>query len=543
MRPGRPDKLDQLAAQARAAADQKDGQKVENAEVLYLLIELARGQGVQVARRIEARLDQIVKDNEENQAATNPQQGGRAVRAAGRLERLIFPWTDFLVARAILDSDQPRLHDLGTQFTEALIRRAQDTSMMTILPALRTDLARAQARRAGALADVSSTDAGLALWHPTGSGAVYSARTGTTTPLWLNHQGLIAHMAGAGHDFLLCDYPLTGTFEFSVEGYIGWFANGGITHNGLVLEPLAIHMGSSVFPVGQSETITAPWRSTRSEGFNRLTVQATPQKVRYLVNGHLFYEDDDPSATSPWLGLFAPGTSHTAWRSFSIKGQPAIPREVNLSQGDRLEGWVSSFYNESQPPRRTEESTDQWGNVNRVSAAALARRGRQAGKPGTKKPRGAVKLDDYDWAASGGVLHGRRVLPGSAPTRNYGVGESAGPEAEANQSLLSYFRPLHDGEVMTYEFLYEPGQVMVHPALDRLAFLLEPAGVKVHWMTAGSDSLSGLPADNTADEPGESARAQDAPIEARSMERGQDGSHREQARHRIERSADLRAGA
>ena len=495
-------KLDLLAALSRSAADQKAGQKVENAEVLYLLIELARGKGVQVAPRIEARLAEIKKGNEENQMAAGPAAGGRPMRMASRPEQLNFPWTDFLVSRAILDSNQSLLQELGTQLTEALIRRAQDTSMTTILPALRIDLARAKARRAGAMTVLASADAGLALWHPTGHQAGYSAGAATTPPLWLNHQGLIAHLAGAGHDFLLFDFPLAGTFEVSLEGYIGWFANGGVTYNGLVLEPHDILSGSSLFPVGQSETISPQWRLTRAEGFNRLTVQVTPQKVRYLVNGHLFYEDDDPSNTSPWLGLFAHGTSQTAWRSIAIKGEPKIPRELNLSQGDRLEGWVSSLYNETQPPRRTEESTDQWGNVNRVSAAALARRGRQGGKPRTKKPRDAVKLDDYDWAASGGVLHGRRALPSATKTQNYAVGESAAPDAEANQSLLSYFRPLRDRDQLTYEFLYEPGHVMVHPALDRIAFLLEPAGVKVHWMTIGSEGLAGLPADNTADEPG-----------------------------------------
>ena len=180
-----------------------------------------------------------------------------------------------------------------------------------------------------------------------------------------------------------------------------------------------------------------------------------------------------------------------------------IPREVNLSQGDRLEGWVSSLLQRiTAPPahRGVDRSVGQCqpslGSVACTCAAGKAR------KPRSKKPRDAVKLDDYDWAAAGGVIHGRRVLPGTATTPNYAVGESAGPDTEANQSLLSYFRPLRDGDVLTYEFLYEPGQVMVHPALDRLAFLLEPTGVKVHWMTIGSDDLSGLPADNTAEEPG-----------------------------------------
>ena len=43
---------------------------------------------------------------------------------------------------------------------------------------------------------------------------------------------------------------------------------------------------------------------------------------------------------------------------------------------------------------------------------------------------------------------------------------------------------------------------MVHPALDRLVFSVEPGGVRLHWMTEDSYSdLSGLPADNTAEEP------------------------------------------
>ena len=98
------------------------------------------------------------------------------------------------------------------------------------------------------------------------------------------------------------------------------------------------------------------------------------------------------------------------------------------------------------------------------------------------------------------MIHGRRTLTDTA-TANYYDPESAGSVTEADQSRLYYHRPLRDGDTVTYEFLYEPGQVIVHPAIDRLAFLLEPDGVKVHWMTAGGSDLSGLPADNAAEEP------------------------------------------
>ena len=111
---------------------------------------------------------------------------------------------------------------------------------------------------------------------------------------------------------------------------------------------------AKIYPVGQSETLDIPWRLSRSNGFNRLTVQVTPQKVRYLVNDHLLYEDNDPSPTSPWLGLLTYQERYSVWRHLTLKGRPKVPAEVRLSHGDRLEGWVSSFYYETQPARRTD---------------------------------------------------------------------------------------------------------------------------------------------------------------------------------------------
>ena len=132
----------------------------------------------------------------------------------------------------------------------------------------------------------------------------------------------------------------------------------------------------------------------------------------------MFYQDDEPSPTSPWLGLLALREGETpAWRNLKIQGEPKIPREVQLSQGDRLEGWVTSFYSETQPNRRTEQQTDQYGNVRPGSsrpAACVVERWNRPRKAGSKKPRPPVKLDDFDWAAQDGVIHGRRVFPDAA---------------------------------------------------------------------------------------------------------------------------------
>lgn len=102
--------------------------------------------------------------------------------------------------------------------------------------------------------------------------------------------------------------------------------------------------------------------------------------------------------------------------------------------------------------------------------------------------------NDYDWWAKDGVLRGRhRPLSGLG-------------KASVEQSRLYYDRPLLAGERIRYEFWYETGAAdsQVAPALDRLAFLLDPDGVKLHWMTDGGspeDAYAGLSPDNELTEP------------------------------------------
>ena len=57
------------------------------------------------------------------------------------------------------------------------------------------------------------------------------------------------------------------------------------------------------------------------------------------------------------------------------------------------------------------------------------------------------------------------------------------------QSLLRYQRPLLEGESISYDFFYDPGEAEVHPSLGRVAFLIEPNGVRVHWITDGTNDF------------------------------------------------------
>src|SRR5262249_28975168 len=159
-----------------------------------------------------------------------------------------------------------------------------------------------------------------------------------------------------------------------------------------------------------------------------------------------------------------------------------VPREVALVQADRLDGWLAGLYDESVKPHPRPDA--------------------EQGRPALfrKKPRQPTQ-EQFDWWARDGVLHGRR-------SESYWAGTPL-------QSRLSYGRPLRNGESVSCEFFYEPGAVHVHPALDRLAFLLEPGGVRLHWMTDGPDTeWTGLKADNVAAEPAGRRGPQTLPLQA-----------------------------
>ena len=186
-------------------------------------------------------------------------------------------------------------------------------------------------------------------------------------------------------------------------------------------------------------------RAYRAEGFNRITIRVEPGKLRVLVNGHLFYEDADPEPDQPLARPLA-AEGRTAFRNLELTGRPEIPREVRLTHADRLDGWAGAAYDETTPPGPPTAPTT----------------GPAPGQP-------------------------RTTSTGTRATARSSAGDSTSRRLEPSTSRAGWptsARSL-DGESISYEFLYEPGQTMAHPALGRLAFLIEPDGVQLHWMTDG----------------------------------------------------------
>ncbi len=444
--------LEDLSAEAWKAAEAK----VENGRALLILTQIATGQTDRAVASIQARIAELKK---------------LPVRAEGTPrnpndERKNIEWPDYLVARVALA--HPTMNSAPCEtLARTLIGQAQTHQNWAFLSRLRRDLALHLATRQGKLSEPAGPDPGLAHWQPVSLLAAYTHHAGSINALWAESEGIVSHIAGPQSEYLLFDYPLTGKFEVSADAFIGGWAESQLGYAGLVFEPDGV---GSVFPVGHHETLHASTKFASMGGYNRTTIQVEPGKLRVLVNGHLFHEESDPGSNSPWIAFYSSQERQTAFRNLTITGSPEIPREVRLVQGDRLEGWACGFYNESQPPRRTigQPQRDNEGQMTPITLGDLAQ---------------------YDWIAHDGVIVGRRQ-------------DGTSPGETSSESRIFYHRPIRDGESITYEFLYEPGKTMAHPSLERLVFLMEPEGVKLHWMTdATEDDWTGLAANNVVDAP------------------------------------------
>jgi hypothetical protein len=220
-----------------------------------------------------------------------------------------------------------------------------------------------------------------------------------------------------------------------------------------------------IYPLNHHEGIARAKPVETLNDFNPLTIRVQPDRMQVLDrNEQVLFENDGVTPSSPFFVLRT--TWLSAFRNLKITGHPAIPREISLLAGNRMDGWITSFYQESQPSVLT--------------------------------PGPAPELDVYDWATIDGVLHGRQ-FPGKKPGNRLSA-------FDHDESWAYFHRPLREGERIRYEFFHQPGEerVEVHPTMDRIAFLLHPEGVKLHWLTTNrtmNDPHGWIATDNIAEEP------------------------------------------
>lgn len=290
--------------------------------------------------------------------------------------------------------------------------------------------------------------------------------------------GEMAHRGGHDFDGAYFQSPLRGNYEVTCRlSHFDWreamLMGAGIanalryTHNEIKLT----HIGKSLVELPIKPAITP-----RVHQWHDYKIVVKDGRYTSYVNGQKIYEEALPPEHDPWLAVVGwAGYSSRAVRDIVIRGEPTIPKEIDLLGSPDLRGWQTNYFGA------------EWD------------------------------FAPFEWKLDEIVLTSPQTLDGGTSRDRRKV-----------ENIIRYHRPmLEDGEV-SYEFYYDPevklaappnpnlsylgtgapkrtlrGKTMVHPALDRMVCLIEPEGVKIHWLTDGRWDRTGLTADNVESPDGE----------------------------------------
>ncbi|MFG0331822.1 MAG: DUF1583 domain-containing protein [Maioricimonas sp. JB049] len=287
----------------------------------------------------------------------------------------------------------------------------------------------------------------LSDWIPVVRKRAVSRGRGFPQARWIPYEDHHLHLPGHDEDYLFYRLPLRGDFEVQCDlrahGTTQFLAAG--TALGVRGDLSLIDLGT--FRDGsRPERIDPPF--VKLDTWVRYRAVFHDGQCDVFVDGRLLHSQQLHPDYDPWIGVRSWWRNTARIRDVRISGDPTIPSELVLSESPELAGWYS-YYDD---PVATEKARwifepDQNGT------------GQIVGRP-------MRTLADAWW-----------------------------------ESLLRYHRPLVEGGTMEYEFRYVPGAYDVHPALDRLVFLLDPDGVRMHSLTDGRHDATGISPANATEEP------------------------------------------
>ena len=382
-------------------------------------------------------------------------------------------WPVYLQARAMCRDATYR--EVGIAVFDKLLSVSDSVPLRPLQSHCVRDRALARLALAGSHVE-SAVDPQLKWWHPAGYYFNAGSQAGTWPAWWVEHSGVLLSVSGPEVNTLQFTSPLTGSFELSanVSGDAG--SEPAVQYGRVTFYPCAGREKVAVRSIGEQETVPHKAASGPVSTSARIRIVATPEQVRFYRDDTLLFEDQAPSVTTPWLVLVSRSPRACAWTDLTITGTPQVPREVSLIGDDRMEGWMSPLYRERLPRQFTSKLAE--------SGTMTLTRAQDSGG---------------DWSVSKGEL----------------IGKSMGAVASkiTSQSWLAYHRMLQAGDELSYEFYYEPGKTIVWPSLGRIAFLVEPTGVRLHWITdVPHMAVGGLTPDNGVIDPRSSVEKLPVPL-------------------------------
>lgn len=282
-------------------------------------------------------------------------------------------------------------------------------------------------------------------WHSAECDTNQTCAAGAVKSCWVAGDGYVKNLFASSAGLLFFRYPLTGNFKVSATVTDGDALEGGFVYDGILSQPRGRTKSAYTEHIARPSKRSSRVDLTPTElNSNVCELQIIGQRSRFRINRHVAITDDKISGCSPFLALQSRSGQSPGFHSVKITGNPQIPRQVQLLSDHRLRGW-SAYH----------------------SATTV------------QQPFGDAEERPYSWKVKNGQLVSERLA-----------------DSTAAESLLYYHRPLQRKETIAWEFRYRANKQNVHPALGKIAFLMHPDGVKMHWVTDGQLESSGLAPDN-----------------------------------------------
>ncbi|MFM9962148.1 MAG: DUF1583 domain-containing protein [Planctomycetaceae bacterium] len=292
------------------------------------------------------------------------------------------------------------------------------------------------------------------LWDSIGFESATERAMGALPPTWFAHDGYLSHVSNSRQSDLVFGLPLGGSFELTLECREGNWSEGRAGYGGASCEIFAYQDTAHLHGKGNSGYEGNPKLTNllHKEPWNRYTIRVHDGHVKYYANGQPVFEDT-PGAAAPWLTLGAMQGFTPSYRNLRISGSPTIPREVALLGDERLRGWVASYFDESKPDAlqtrkyisvKIEQNGQTYNTI-------VEDDGTMEGEPAQ------MGRSDTDWTFADGELRSTR-------RSSFFGGESP--------SLLTYQRPLRDGEMVSFEFWHQPGVTTAQPTFGEVVYAL-----------------------------------------------------------------------
>ncbi|MFO7908070.1 MAG: DUF1583 domain-containing protein [Pirellulaceae bacterium] len=292
------------------------------------------------------------------------------------------------------------------------------------------------------------------------------------TSAWLEESaGAWEHLSGIDRDSLLLKYPLQGSFDIHLACTDQAWGEGATMYGGYYVD-FEYHASSFyIDSIGFRCNLRAPTESMRRDATPnqyRLKRSMEDDSLSLHCNGEFVERLDLPLDSFPFFGLHSRHLRRTVTSDVQIEGNVEIPDKVDLISPSLI-GWSPAFC-QQRMSRLVED-------FNRPKELKALPKGNES------------RAYTYSWHS----LEDRIESVDFSELEADDVDAFGQPRRE---SWLYYLRPLCDGESVEFEFYRKEGAYSVWPTIDRRAIVLDPAGLRQHWITSDSGRWFGVEATN-----------------------------------------------